>query len=544
MNQNLLIVDDELEILTWLQEMFCYDFNEEIGVYTANSALEALELLNHVKFDVVLTDISMPGMDGIALFKHIKDNWTKCKIVFLTGYRNFDDVYQIINNKDVQYILKSEDDDVIMDAVRNSLKWCKQELEQERYEKLWPGWKEEANHWLKKEFMNQLCEGNIPEDLDSRMQELGISLNAKEEVLLILLRVEKNRDDNQVQEQFLIEKATTQILQENLPPKITSFIHVKDNNTELLFVQPKEFENIDWKTISAITQGAVEYTQERLRTLYNATISAIVLPQPIDFSNIMVALSMMKKYLVGYIGGAREVILKIDSEGIQSLDQNLPFSFSSVTSLKNMIEMHKKQEYFLLLKKILWDMTNKTSIHDTLALEIYYGVSILLLQFINENHLNEQLAFQIGIYKLTRAEEHKNWMEAAEYITKMSEAIFDLMDKNENNLTDRALNRVVNYIEDNLEKELSLNALADIGGFNASYLSRLFKQLKKETISDFILHKRIGLAKELLTDTNVKIQEVAAKVGYLSSRSFTRAFHNEVGISPTEYRELNISNKK
>lgn len=57
MNQNLLIVDDEIEILVWLEEMFRYEFELEIGVYTANSALEALELLNNVKFDVVLTDI-------------------------------------------------------------------------------------------------------------------------------------------------------------------------------------------------------------------------------------------------------------------------------------------------------------------------------------------------------------------------------------------------------------------------------------------------------------------------------------------------------
>ena len=57
MERNLLIVDDELEIVRWLEEMFRYDFDREIGVYTARSGKAALELLNRVRFDVVLTDI-------------------------------------------------------------------------------------------------------------------------------------------------------------------------------------------------------------------------------------------------------------------------------------------------------------------------------------------------------------------------------------------------------------------------------------------------------------------------------------------------------
>ena len=68
MERNLLIVDDELEIVSWLEEMFRYDFDREIGVYTARSGKAALELLNRVRFDVVLTDIHMPQMDGITLF--------------------------------------------------------------------------------------------------------------------------------------------------------------------------------------------------------------------------------------------------------------------------------------------------------------------------------------------------------------------------------------------------------------------------------------------------------------------------------------------
>ena len=61
-----MIVDDELEILEWLKELFCYDCDRKLDVYGANSGKKALQLLNEVSFDVVLTDIKMPGMDGVA----------------------------------------------------------------------------------------------------------------------------------------------------------------------------------------------------------------------------------------------------------------------------------------------------------------------------------------------------------------------------------------------------------------------------------------------------------------------------------------------
>ena len=80
-----MIVDDELEILEWLKELFCYDCDRKLDVYGANSGKKALQLLNEVSFDVVLTDIKMPGMDGVALFRKIKENWPKCKVIFLTG---------------------------------------------------------------------------------------------------------------------------------------------------------------------------------------------------------------------------------------------------------------------------------------------------------------------------------------------------------------------------------------------------------------------------------------------------------------------------
>lgn len=182
--------------------------------------------------------------------------------------------------------------------------------------------------------------------------------------------------------------------------------------------------------------------------------------------------------------------------------------------------------------------------HDPHALEIYYTISVRLLQFINVNHINEQMAFQTALYKLTNADDHANWLEAAQYLSDVSGAIFGLLKNNEDNLTNRLLNRVIDYIDAHLGDDLTLTTLAQVGGFNASYLSRLFKQLTNCGLSEYIQNKRIELAKELLSQTDDKIQDIAQKTGYLSAHSFTRAFRTEVGLSPKEWRVLAKESKK
>ena len=79
--------------------------------------------------------------------------------------------------------------------------------------------------------------------------------------------------------------------------------------------------------------------------------------------------------------------------------------------------------------------------------------------------------------------------------------------------------------------------LAAIGGFNASYLSRLFKKVQNETISDYVLKKRMEAAKVLLQESQEKIQSISTKTGYLSSTSFSRAVPLSVKIGRASCRE-------
>ncbi len=539
MNQNLLIVDDEYDALAWLEEMFKYEFDREIDVYPASSAVHALELLNRVKFDVVLTDVRMPGMDGITLFQKIKDNWPRCKTVFLTGYRNFDDMYKIINHKDVRFILKSERDEVIKQAVRDALDEFRMELEQENLNQTRQEDLEKARCWMHKEFIGDLLKGAVasPGEIGQRAARLEFPLRILDPFLATLVRIDAVEGEGGYHGEEEME-TVYQMLKRNLPRDLQVYLHRLENMQSILLVQPTDSQYGDWNRVFAVWKGAVEYAQVSFRKYCHRGFSAVIASTPACHRTMAGIYAVLRQIMVGYLGGEQEVVVHAETFGAGQKEERRADAIHKVPLLKSYLELQRRMSYFELLAQLCEELEQTTSRHDTHALELYYSISVMLLQYINEGKLNEKIAFSVGLYKLTKVDEHDSWAEAAKYLFEVSVAVFDLLGENEHVLSDRALQRVLDYIAGNLSGDLTLTRLAEVGGFNASYLSRLFKQNTKISISDYVYQKRMELAERLLAQTNRKIQDIGEEAGYPSAQSFARTFRSYAGISPAEYREL------
>lgn len=98
------------------------------------------------------------------------------------------------------------------------------------------------------------------------------------------------------------------------------------------------------------------------------------------------------------------------------------------------------------------------------------------------------------------------------------------------------IEQVCRYIEENLDSELSVAYLAEGFHYNASYLSRLFKKHTGEKLSNYILSRKLGKAKEYLAGTDYPVSKIASMLGYQSSQAFGRVFRKEVHMTPQEYR--------
>lgn len=96
---------------------------------------------------------------------------------------------------------------------------------------------------------------------------------------------------------------------------------------------------------------------------------------------------------------------------------------------------------------------------------------------------------------------------------------------------------VKKYIEEHLTGHISRTEVAEHVALNENYLSRLFRQEIGCSISDYILQKRIALAKRLLLQTDLSVSAVGIRVGYDTTAYFIRLFKREVGKTPKEYRK-------
>ena len=97
---------------------------------------------------------------------------------------------------------------------------------------------------------------------------------------------------------------------------------------------------------------------------------------------------------------------------------------------------------------------------------------------------------------------------------------------------------VVRYIEENYNKEIGLNDAAAIVFITPNYLSELFSREKGCSFKEYIIQKRIEIAKKLLCDLEYSIGDIAKKIGYGDEKHFSKLFKKYTGVTPSEFRKL------
>ncbi len=115
-----LIVDDEINVLKSLERVLR---NEEYSVLTAGSAEEALDVLQTRPVDLIISDISMPGMNGLELLKTVKEKYSTVARIVLTGHGEAPVVIKAVNEGEVfRFITKPWDNEEIKVSIRQTLK--------------------------------------------------------------------------------------------------------------------------------------------------------------------------------------------------------------------------------------------------------------------------------------------------------------------------------------------------------------------------------------------------------------------------------------
>lgn len=532
----LLIVDDELENLEWLEELFRYEAPRELEIYTALSARKAIEILNSVKCDIVLTDIKMPKMSGMELYRHIKENWPRCRVIFLTGYRDHETLYEAAQDKSVRYLLKTEGDAKIMDTVMEAVYELDRQREELTLERERGILFEKARYWIKKDFWEQAVTGTgIELPVQRKLEELGISLKADYPVLFFLGHIEEvgtNISRERVE-------GVMELITRSMPGILRIELCVTEQRYLLLLVQPKMLDAYtDWKRAFRVSYGALEDVQDICAGEPGLVIKFAVDREPVSFEQLSEKYYKLKKGIASMLSEEGSGIMEIreSAEEAKKEAYQVDAKLSRLPLLTEYLEKGSREEGLKVLSELTAPLLQGASRHDIKALELYYNISMIYLKVISLNGLEEKIPFRIGLYKLTNAESFNSWEEAVDYLKETYYAISVSLEESKGDRQDQTLNKVEKYIHEHLGEDLTLTVLADVGGFNAAYLSRIFKQKYQCNLSVYIMNERVKQAKKLLVETDEKINRIGEMVGYLTPHSFTRVFKAAEGITPAEYR--------
>ncbi|NLO36483.1 MAG: helix-turn-helix domain-containing protein [Clostridiaceae bacterium] len=200
----MLIVDDEPDVLEALQAVFSAHEELELDILTASSAHEALAILDRERLDILLSDICMPGMDGLELQRRVRANWPGCRTIFLSGYTEFTYIYQAEQLEAVSYLLKTESRQRIVDTVRRTIAQLDEANRVSHLEQL-ASRAQVDRPYLLRTLMEALISDGRPEDLARLIRKMQPDFDPGRPLQLALGRINgSERPDHEQKARFFL----------------------------------------------------------------------------------------------------------------------------------------------------------------------------------------------------------------------------------------------------------------------------------------------------------------------------------------------------
>ena len=103
-------------------------------------------------------------------------------------------------------------------------------------------------------------------------------------------------------------------------------------------------------------------------------------------------------------------------------------------------------------------------------------------------------------------------------------------------LPPRVLRRIREYIDTKIDQRISVELLAGLANLSVCYFVRAFKRSMGVTPHDYLIRQRVERTKQLLSDTDMPLSEIALAAGFADQSHFSRRFRQHVGMSPRDYR--------
>ena len=516
MDIKLLICDDEKLIREGLASLD-WDTRGIKVVGTAKNGEMAFELFQETLPDIVISDIKMPTKDGIWLSEQIHKILPDTRMIFLTGYNDFEYAQSAINNGVCQYLLKPIDEfelykivDELAKEIHHKRQNAEKEIELRRM-------LTNSRYFLLSYLFNRAQYGI----LDFELFEIP-----KNPVAMATFVIRFDTDSANHGTSFMIFEE----LIEHLPETI-NFIPFFCNSDLVFICCFNEPAGASEQKLFSCCEKLGDYIDTEFNVSYNIGIGVFtseISELEASYTSALQALDYSDRLGHGNIIYINDIEPKSQLSAYQS-----KLIETYIKALKNNDEKQIKRSV-----KELFDVMERSDMSLYNQQRRCMSLILSISDALYDIDCDPAILFNnTDAWSLIRKTQSP--AEVKTFVENITDVVMSHIESVQKQKAANIITQVKALVEKNYAKDASLETVASQVFISPCYLSVIFKKETNITFKNYLIQTRIEKAKELLEKTDLKIYDIAEKVGYNNTRYFSELFQRTCGKTPSQYRARN-----
>ncbi|MBP1996678.1 response regulator [Paenibacillus eucommiae] len=530
---DLMIVEDEVQLLDNMAHNIPWEEHDIEVVATAGNGLEAIELFQLTKPDIVLLDIQMPEVDGITVAAHLATHFPAVKIIILSGHDDFYYAQKAIEFNVVKYLLKPAGFTEIVSAVMEAQKQIKNERDvlykQELLQKTW----EEHLPQLQASFYLHWVLGQyVGWEIERQSSDLKIDLSAITLFAVIVIDMDP-LDEHETRftdsDTSLLRFSLNQMAKEFFNDVSCCILKDYDDSTLLLFMEKTNKKESEFITeIHLLSSRFLTIVKEYLKVTASAGIGkALVHKDEVSESYKQARRALQERVIHGHN-------LAIPYRGKKDEFAEIPFNPPLEKMLSNALEIGNQEKAIEIVNELILLGVDQAKSVEEVQENVLYFSSLFVRTIHSQGWALKEVVgsnydyFQ-NLYSLQTKEKIVQWLHST-----VRSITQNAKERNRSN-SHQLVEEMLHMIEETSDQAISLHLLAQKLYVNPTYLSRLFKQATGQSFTTYVLDRNMKLAMERL-NAGTKVIHTARSLGYKDVSYFTKVFRKYWGVTPGEVR--------
>ncbi len=512
----ILIVDDEELTRTGLVSSIDWNSLGIDEVFQADDGVKGLEIARLHKPEIILCDVRMPRMSGIAMLEEVEKILPDTVPIFMSGYSDKEYLKAAIKLKTVNYIEKPLDADEICEAVLSAAEMYAQKQNSHQGEAL------HSMQTISRLALALTSPSGVNQDEIRELgDELDLHFNETTEFAALIFHLQSVPED-------------AQSVYDGIYLSLTQYL--KDTKLHCLYTEKKPqhivyflFGDPDFPT--AEMESASQFLGEQFARLgkYLATVGEIQTGLGGAYQSYSSAVILLQSsfFFPAY------TLLTPELFSLTASAAEIPADFSAENDFSKVLSQTDPNACDQFLDDLFHIYQNSHTLMPNQIRDLYYKLFLILEDARRQQHLED----------LGKSENIMDEIENAFTYDELHQALVDKVQRFLNDVRNAASENVTitlirDYIGKNYMNEmLSVKDISSHVFLSVSYVCTFFKNETGQTLNQYLTEYRMEKSKELLKDPQYKISDVSSKVGYSDGNYFSKTFRKYTGLSPSEYRE-------